>query len=277
MNPVDPQGSVAQRLNSSQAITSSSYYDEYGQEYTTGAPSDPFGYNAQSGYYVDRQDGIYFCGERYYDCRTGRCLTRDPIGQAGGINLYGYCASDPVMRDDASGLDVWIVTYSGGMGKGSHAAIAVGGWPDGGTYVYDFGPAEEPPLHMLYYLLGQCVHGEVLPGRFNPLVPALPSHPGEAPNDVVYVPTTLKQEHLVRAWLKRTESDDSNGWAGSYGFYNGVSHQCSTYVRDCLVSAGVMQLSGTNYGATNTTTPANLLSWALHRTGAKRVWHRRER
>ena len=61
----DPQGSVAQRLNSSQAITSSSYYDEYGQEYTSGSPSDPFAYNAQSGYYLDRQTGKYLLGHRY--------------------------------------------------------------------------------------------------------------------------------------------------------------------------------------------------------------------
>ena len=99
----DPQGSVAQRLNCSQAITSSSYYDEYGQEYTTGAPSDPFGYNAQSGYYVDRQTGKYLLGHRYYDWSAGRFLTRDPIGQAGGINLYGYCQSSPVGRADPSG------------------------------------------------------------------------------------------------------------------------------------------------------------------------------
>ena len=99
----DPQGSVAQRLNSSQAITSSSYYDAYGQEYTTGAPSDPFGYNANSGYYLDRQTGKYLLGHRYYDWSAGRFLTRDPIGYAGGINLYGYCADEPLLMVDPDG------------------------------------------------------------------------------------------------------------------------------------------------------------------------------
>lgn len=121
----DPQGSVAQRLNCSQAITSSSYYDEYGQEYTTGAPSDPFGYNAQSGYYVDRQTGKYLLGHRYYDWSAGRFLTRDPIGPAGGINLYGYCQDGPVGLADPDGsVKILVISYRV-FGAGWHRGIVV--------------------------------------------------------------------------------------------------------------------------------------------------------
>jgi uncharacterized protein RhaS with RHS repeats len=41
---------------------------------------------------------------RYYDPQTGRFVTRDPIGQAGGINEYGYVGGDPVNSSDPSGL-----------------------------------------------------------------------------------------------------------------------------------------------------------------------------
>lgn len=41
---------------------------------------------------------------RYYDPAAGRFLTRDPIGYAGGINLYAYTGNDPVNRADPSGL-----------------------------------------------------------------------------------------------------------------------------------------------------------------------------
>lgn len=41
---------------------------------------------------------------RYYDPAEGRFLTRDPIGYAGGLNLYAYCGNNPVGRSDPSGL-----------------------------------------------------------------------------------------------------------------------------------------------------------------------------
>ncbi|HWA84172.1 MAG TPA: RHS repeat-associated core domain-containing protein, partial [Fimbriimonadaceae bacterium] len=99
----DSQGSVAQRLDASQNIITSSYYDAYGVENTTGTPTDQFGYNGQSGYYLDRETGLYLCQNRYFDPAGGRWVTRDPIGYAGGINVYGYCGSGPVGASDRSG------------------------------------------------------------------------------------------------------------------------------------------------------------------------------
>jgi hypothetical protein len=43
----------------------------------------------------------------HYDPRTGRWLSRDPIGEAGGLNLYAYCGNDPVNRHDPLGLAVF--------------------------------------------------------------------------------------------------------------------------------------------------------------------------
>ncbi|HVT12152.1 MAG TPA: RHS repeat-associated core domain-containing protein [Fimbriimonadaceae bacterium] len=99
----DPQGSVAQRLDASQNIITSSYYDAYGVETTTGTPTDQFGYNGQSGYYLDRETGLYLCQNRYFDPAGGRWITRDPIDYDGGINVYGYCGSGPVMAADPTG------------------------------------------------------------------------------------------------------------------------------------------------------------------------------
>lgn len=44
------------------------------------------------------------CGHRYYDSTTGRWLTKDPIGTAGGVNLYSYCGNNGIIRSDPSGL-----------------------------------------------------------------------------------------------------------------------------------------------------------------------------
>jgi len=101
----DAQGDVAQRLDSSQDVISSSVYDAFGAETTSGtAPTDCFGYNAQSGYLFDRDTGLYLCQHRYYDPTSGRWVTRDPIGYGGGIGLYAYCANGSVGSADPAGL-----------------------------------------------------------------------------------------------------------------------------------------------------------------------------
>jgi RHS repeat-associated protein len=59
---------------------------------------------AQWGGYTDRYSGFVLLTHRYYDPQTGRFVTRDPIGQAGGINEYGYVGGDPVNWGDPDGL-----------------------------------------------------------------------------------------------------------------------------------------------------------------------------
>jgi len=53
--------------------------------------------------FYDWETGKYYWKNRYYDPGTGRWLTRDPIGTAGGVNLYGYCENNPVFSSDSSG------------------------------------------------------------------------------------------------------------------------------------------------------------------------------
>ena len=49
--------------------------------------------------------GFIYLRNRWYDPTTGRFLTQDPIGLAGGVNLYEYAGSNPVSFDDPFGLD----------------------------------------------------------------------------------------------------------------------------------------------------------------------------
>jgi len=48
--------------------------------------------------------GFVYLRNRWYDPQTGRFLTQDPIGLAGGVNLYAYAGSNPVAFDDPFGL-----------------------------------------------------------------------------------------------------------------------------------------------------------------------------
>ncbi len=50
--------------------------------------------------------GLLYRRNRYYDPATGQVTQLDPIGLAGGLNLYGYAAGDPVNYADPFGLFV---------------------------------------------------------------------------------------------------------------------------------------------------------------------------
>jgi RHS repeat-associated protein len=47
---------------------------------------------------------LYYMRARWYEPRTGRFLSEDPIGLDGGINPYAFAAADPVNRSDPAGL-----------------------------------------------------------------------------------------------------------------------------------------------------------------------------
>jgi RHS repeat-associated protein len=48
--------------------------------------------------------GLSYYGYRFYQPVMGRWLTRDPLQEAGGINLYGFVQNNPVNYFDPYGL-----------------------------------------------------------------------------------------------------------------------------------------------------------------------------
>jgi RHS repeat-associated protein len=70
-------------------------------------PAYPFGPPSWHGSLVEGgQDasGLQYRRNRYYDPKTGRFTQEDPIGLAGGLNLYGFAGGDPVNFSDPFGL-----------------------------------------------------------------------------------------------------------------------------------------------------------------------------
>jgi hypothetical protein len=53
----------------------------------------------------------------HYNPQLGRWLSRDPMGEAGGFNLYAYCGNDPVNGHDPLGLQSWDPSYSPEMAR----------------------------------------------------------------------------------------------------------------------------------------------------------------
>ena len=62
---------------------------------------NPFRFSSE---YHDDETGLVCYNYRYYDPKLGRWLSRDPIGEQGGYNLYGMVGNNGVNRWDYIGL-----------------------------------------------------------------------------------------------------------------------------------------------------------------------------
>jgi len=50
---------------------------------------------------------VAYYGYRYYDPKTGRWPSRDPIEEEGGLNLYGFVGNDGLGKIDVLGKEFW--------------------------------------------------------------------------------------------------------------------------------------------------------------------------
>jgi len=54
--------------------------------------------------YLDSETALYYYGYRYYDPQNGRWLSRDPIGEQGGMNLRNFVLNRAIEDIDPLGL-----------------------------------------------------------------------------------------------------------------------------------------------------------------------------
>jgi RHS repeat-associated protein len=95
----DIQGSIVAALDASSSTLTKAGYQPYGESGTT---SGTFRY---TGARIDAEtNGLYDFRARTYSPKLGRFMQTDPIGTAGGINLYAYVGNDPLNLTDSSGL-----------------------------------------------------------------------------------------------------------------------------------------------------------------------------
>ena len=97
----DHLGSVRDVLDETGNPTARYDYDPYGNLIGEPTQKPEFGY---AGMHYHAPSGLYLTLYRAYDPRDGRWLSRDPIEETGGINLYGYVQGNPLSYTDPDGL-----------------------------------------------------------------------------------------------------------------------------------------------------------------------------
>jgi RHS repeat-associated protein len=97
----DGLGSVTSLTNSTGANAETYSYDSFGNILaTTGSLTNSFRYTGRE---FDSETSLYYYRARYYDPNSGRFLSEDSIGFAGGINFYSYVGNSSTGLVDPSG------------------------------------------------------------------------------------------------------------------------------------------------------------------------------
>ena len=113
---VDHLGSVRGLVNNNFTSQTTYDYDPYGRRTKVSGTLDTVvGY---TGHHYHERSGLYLTWYRQYDPNLGRWLSRDPIGERGGKNLYGYIRNNPTNGTDPLGL----------FGDGGPDSIFPGHW-----------------------------------------------------------------------------------------------------------------------------------------------------
>src|SRR5207237_10725445 len=98
----DHLGSIREMFTGGGTVVARYDYDPYGRS-TTVLGTTPTDFNF-TGLYRHSKSNLDLAVFRAYDSDLGRWLSRDPIGEKGGLNLYRYCGNRPVRSTDILGL-----------------------------------------------------------------------------------------------------------------------------------------------------------------------------
>ena len=98
----DGKGNVTTLLDANQSVAASYAYDPFGLPVAkSGVIEQPYRFSSKM---FDEKTGLSYFGYRYYLPLLGRWLNRDPLGEAGGINLYAFVQNNSVNYVDPYGL-----------------------------------------------------------------------------------------------------------------------------------------------------------------------------
>jgi len=170
---------IAQHNAASTGGIANSYgYSPYGQSTTVGP--DATGNTSQ---YTSRENdatGLLYYRARYYDPVLKRFISSDPIGLAGGMNMYAYVEGDPVSLVDPTG-EIGVYGYFmggaigavvGGLGAaatgqsvlGGVLSGAIGGAAVGGGWLANAGAGAGAGAGLMGYLADPGCGGYSLTG-----------------------------------------------------------------------------------------------------------------
>ena len=113
----DGNGNVTAYVGESGAVVARFEYGAFGEERNLAMNGEEqnadigrlrFRYSTK---YTEPENGLVYYGGRFYCPALGRWMSRDPIGEDAGANLYVFCRNAPTWRYDVLGALTWEEAY----------------------------------------------------------------------------------------------------------------------------------------------------------------------
>jgi len=170
-------------------------------------------------------------------------MSRDPIGEAGGINLYTYVLNNPMNAIDPFGLDTLIIVHRGDPSDGGQARDASGTMSVFHDGVFQF----SVPVNQYGYQDGS--HG-IYPGLYN-VLPRTDADPDP------------RISHFPNGTPGVTAPGESNPGDAGHGYHNVFIHQeanipggdsrgCQTVAASAAIKIKAMMQSDQQRGQSTT-------------------------
>ena len=171
----DANGNITEYVDTNGVVVAHYAYDAFGNiTGQSGSMADDFVFRFSTKY-LDAETGNIHFDHRPYKPSFGRFISRDPIEEQGGLNLYGFCGNDPINKVDYLGMDITLETGNNTGVKWNdayHQQVCVDIWDKTkkcteqnkrncchiGKACYSFGLSEEnrwrirPPLYTTTWL-----------------------------------------------------------------------------------------------------------------------------
>jgi len=148
----DANGNVSEYVNASDTVVAHYEYSPFGKlTSSSGSKADDFNHRFSTKYH-DTETALYYYGYRYYSSELGRWVSRDPIEENGGINIYAFVGNGTVNRYDILGKGFGPIFDTPGPSMPSSPTPAPGSEKpeSGGSDTYPLpglvGPIETPEV-----------------------------------------------------------------------------------------------------------------------------------
>jgi RHS repeat-associated protein len=197
-------------------------YDAYGKPtQTSGRLSTDFRY---AGMFYLQEAGLYLTQYRVYDPNNGRWLSRDPIGENGGVNLYTYVGGNPLSWVDPLGLDYGFSVDPAAAGGNGHTTLyfqnGSGSW-----FAFNQGAVGETSSGGNFgFLTGSNAPASV---SIEPIT--------KPPSEALIYPTVEATDKKITSCAESSKKDHDSG-TKKYNLYN---NNCKDAAVNVLACAGI--------------------------------------
>jgi RHS repeat-associated protein len=100
----DANGNITAYIDTNGVVRAYRHYDAFGNTIAKGGDMVDVLHFWYSTKYLDHDTGLYYYGYRYYAPLLQRWINRDPFGEEGGMNMYGFVGNAPFLFIDKLGM-----------------------------------------------------------------------------------------------------------------------------------------------------------------------------